>query len=73
MKSKETDHPFYRPLWRRIAIVAVVTAWFLYELLVGQDGFWTMLSGAMLGYAVWIFLISWNGPKDPPPASGDRP
>jgi hypothetical protein len=67
MKLSERDHPFYRPLWRRIAIVAVVAAWAGFEVLVSGDGFWTMLSLFFLGYAVWMFFISYR-PKD---ADGD--
>jgi hypothetical protein len=71
MKLSERDHPFYRPLWRRIAIVAVVAAWAGFEVLVSGDGFWTMLSLFFLGYAVWMFFISYR-PKDgdgAPPAA----
>ena len=65
MKVSDRDHPFYRPLWRRIAIVAVVAAWAAYELLVTGDGFWTVLALGFLGYSVWIFLIDWKpGPED---------
>ncbi len=27
MKIIDTDHPFYRPLWRRLLLVAVCAAW----------------------------------------------
>ena len=62
----DVNHPFYRPLWRRIAIVAVTLAWLAFELLVSQDGFWTVIAGGMAGAALWFFLISW---KDPPESS----
>ena len=69
MKIADRDHPFYRPLWRRIAIVALVAGWAAYEILVAQEGFWTMLSLAFLAYAVYIFLLDWKpGPDAPPKA-----
>lgn len=60
------DHPFYRPLWRRVAIVVVTGAWAAFELLWAKDGFWTVLFGAVFVYSVWAFLINW---KDTPPQS----
>jgi len=61
MGTPEQRHPFYRPLWRRVIIVAVIAAWFGFELY-GGSGFWVILAGAALGYAVWEFLITF--PKD---------
>ncbi|NJM28998.1 MAG: DUF3329 domain-containing protein [Rhizobiales bacterium] len=61
IKNSDVGHPFYRPLWRRIVIVAFVAAWFGYEAY-SKDGLWTVLSAAMLGYAIWTFFIAW--PKD---------
>ena len=29
---KEQGHPFYKPLWRRVVITAVVLFWFVFEL-----------------------------------------
>ena len=58
------DHPFYRPLWRRVAIVAVTGAWAAFELSLGNSGLWTVLGCAVFVYSVWAFLIIW---KDIPP------
>jgi hypothetical protein len=71
MKASERDHPFYRPLWRRVVIVAFVAAWAAYEVLVSGDSFWTMLAVFFLGYAVWMFFITYK-PKDEDP-SGPAP
>ncbi len=60
------DHPFYKPLGRRIAIVVVTGAWAAFESLWAQDGFWTVLAGAVFVYSVWAFLINW---KDTPAQS----
>ncbi len=59
------DHPFYRPLWRRIAIVASTAGWLAFELLVSGSGLWTALALGIFIYSAWTFLITW---KDPPTA-----
>jgi hypothetical protein len=63
MKISERDHPFYRPLWRRIAIVAVVAAWAAWEVFYTGEGLWTVISLFFLGYAVWMFFITYK-PSD---------
>jgi hypothetical protein len=70
MKITDRDHPFYRPLWRRIAIVAVVALWAAYEIFVARESFWIMLAVGFLAYSVWLFLITWSpgdGNPQPPP------
>jgi hypothetical protein len=62
-RSFEQNSPFYRPLWRRIAITAVVALWLAIEVYYGGDGFWTVIAAGMLCYALWIFFLSW--PKTP--------
>lgn len=52
------SHPFYRPLWRRILIVAVCLGWALVEMTSGSPGF-ALLFGAAGGYAGWRLLIAW--------------
>ena len=62
LKPTEQSHPFYKPLWRRIAIVVSIALWLGFELYTGGSGLWIALSAGMLAYAVWTFLISF--PKD---------
>lgn len=57
------NDPFYRPLWRRIAINVVSFGWLSFELLVSQNGFWMVIAGAFAAASAWYFLINW---KDPP-------
>ena len=59
-KAREGDHPFYKPLWRRIAIVGFLVAWSAYEVLYARDGFWSVIAVGTLGYAVWTFLIDFG-------------
>jgi len=56
-RPSDLDHPFYRPLWRRIAIVVLVALWLGYELALGGDPMWQVLAAGLLAYSVWTFLI----------------
>jgi hypothetical protein len=62
----EQNSPFYRPLWRRIAITAFVALWLAVEIY-HQSGFWIVIAAAMLCYALWIFFLSWPKTPDNPP------
>lgn len=63
------NDPFYRPLWRRLAIIAVTLGWLGFELLVGRDGFWTTIAAGMAAMTIWFFLISWKEPPSDPPSA----
>jgi paraquat-inducible protein B len=62
-KTYEQASPFYKPLWRRIAITAAVAAWLAFEIY-NNEGLWITIAGAMLAYAIWTFFLTW--PKTPP-------
>jgi hypothetical protein len=55
--------PFFIPLWRRIATVALALGWGAVELLSGSLG-WAMLFGGAGLWAGYQFFVVWN-PKDP--------
>ncbi|MBR2692164.1 MAG: DUF3329 domain-containing protein [Aquamicrobium sp.] len=57
--NKDNQHPFFRPLWRRLAVIAVCVIWSAVEFAVGTP-FWGTLVGGMAVYAVWTFLISYK-------------
>ena len=61
MALAEQKHPFYKPLWVRIAIVAVIAGWLAFEVFFPQSPLWMMLAGAALAYALWVFFITWPG------------
>lgn len=68
MKISEQSHPFYRPLWRRVVIVAVCALWLGFEFLYSGSGFWQVIAAAVLAYAVWFFFISYKpGETEPKP------
>lgn len=67
MAFREQQHPFYKPLWRRIVIVAVVAAWVVFEFVTSSSPLWIMLAVAFLIYAVYMFFITWPKDDEPPP------
>jgi hypothetical protein len=67
MQLIDPNHPFYRPLWRRVLIVAVCLGWAVVEG-VTSEPFWALLVGAVGIYAAWMLLVNFD-PKPPETAS----
>ena len=63
---KDVDHPFFRPLWRRIALVAVCLAWAGLEFYGGSQT-WSMIALGFAVYGAWQFLWMYTPPKDDAP------
>ncbi len=63
MKLIDTTHPFFRPRWIRVLIVAFCLAWASFEVSIGQP-LWALLSGAIGAYCAWVLLITYT--PDPP-------
>ncbi|TNC50691.1 hypothetical protein FHG66_06860 [Rubellimicrobium rubrum] len=57
------NHPFFRPLWLRILIVAVCLLWAMFEASTGQM-MWAILFGAIGLYAAYGFFVTFN-PREP--------
>ncbi len=62
---KDADHPFFRPLWRRIALVATCLLWAGLEFYGGSQN-WGLIALAFAGYGAYQFLFRYQ-----PPADGD--
>ncbi|MDI6025768.1 DUF3329 domain-containing protein [Corticibacterium sp. UT-5YL-CI-8] len=60
----DTSHPFFRPLWRRILLVAFCVAWAGFELYMGSS-FWATLVGGMAVLGAWQFLINYKPAPEP--------
>jgi len=58
MAISNQEHPFFRPLWRRVAIVAVTAIWSGVEWYHGEQ-VWGMLTLAICVYSIWTFLITY--------------
>lgn len=69
LPGKDAQHPFFRPLWIRIALVAFCAAWSLWELY-EREMFWAVIVGAATVYAAWTFLIAYD--PDPVDAAKAR-
>lgn len=63
MKLIDVQHSFFRPLWRRVAVVVICLGWAMYELATGSP-FFAILFGAVGLYCVHQFFIAF-APKDP--------
>ncbi len=65
---KDHEHPFFRPLWRRIAIIAVCAGWSVFEFWNGSS-MWGWIAAAFTAYAVWQFLYLYKAPVEQPQAA----
>ncbi len=65
-RVSDLDHPFYRPLWVRVTLVAVTGLWACYENFVTKEPMWMVLTAGIFVYAAWVFLIKWVDPEDKP-------
>lgn len=66
----DVRHPAFRPLWRRVALVAAVLGWALFELSRGAT-VWALLFGAIGLYLAWHYFLAFD-PKDyEPEETGD--
>jgi hypothetical protein len=61
--SSDRPYQFFEPLWRRIAVLVFVAAWLAIELIYLREPMWSVIAGAMVAYAVWVFFLKW--PKPP--------
>jgi len=63
MFKDEQKHPFYKPLWVRVAIVVSIVLWLGFEIWQQNSGLWMAIAAAMLAYAVYTFFITYPGPQ----------
>ncbi len=70
-RLKDHEHPFFRPLWRRVAVVAACAVWAAIEFATGSGG-WAMIALGFTGYAVWQFFYLYK-PAPPAGAEGEQP
>lgn len=57
MALKENDVNWFRPLWRRVGVVALLAVWLAWEVLFTKDQVWMLLVGAALAYAFYTYII----------------
>lgn len=66
--TSDNNHPFFKPLWRRVAILAVVLAWSGFEWWNGET-IWGVMTLMIAAYAVWVFFVKY----DPDAHQGSEP
>ena len=59
MRLFEVRHPFFRPLWRRVVVVAICAAWGLVELS-GGNTFWVVLFWGIGAICAWEFFVVYD-------------
>ncbi len=55
-------HPFFRPVWRRVAVVIVLALWTVAEL-IGANFYWAALAGGLLVYVLYVFFLDFSLPE----------
>lgn len=63
MLKSDADHPFFRPLWRRIAVFAVCVIWAALEFYGGSQN-WGIIALAFAGYAAYAYLLRYSPPDE---------
>ena len=59
----DVQTPFFRPLWRRVAVTAACLAWAAIEIAQGAV-FWAILFGAAGLYLVWQLFVVFDPAPD---------
>lgn len=60
LRLTQRDTDWFRPLWRRVAVVAFVGGWLGWEFFYTHDETWTLIVMGLLAYAVWVFFIRYK-------------
>ena len=66
----ERDAKFFRPLWIRVGLTALLVVWFALEAIFSHDQLWMGITAIGVGYCVWNFFLRW---KDLPVAPAEAP
>ncbi|WP_417263468.1 hypothetical protein [Celeribacter sp.] len=68
----DLDHPFFRPLATRLAVVAVCFGWGVFETFQGSDAFALLFFGLSV-YSAYRFFIAANSAPDASRSENDKP
>lgn len=71
-RLKDHEHPFFRPLWRRIAVVAACAVWAVLEYLGGSPT-WGTIALSFAAYGAWQFFYLYKPADESEPADGKEP
>ena len=72
MALRQNDLNWFRPLWRRIAVVIFLLAWLAWEAFWTKETMWIVLVGLALAYSLYNFFYAFpkEEPNDEIPAPG---
>ena len=66
----DLQHPFFRPLWRRVVITAICLLWGLFEFAQGAP-VWGVLFLGLGAICAWEFFVAFD-PRTPDEKEGDE-
>ena len=66
MADKSAGLEWFRPMWRRVVLIAFVVGWCGWEWLFNKDQFWGFLTLALVAWAIWTFFITFDKTVGPP-------
>jgi hypothetical protein len=61
--KSDADHPFFRPLWRRIAVFVVCLLWAAVEFYGGAQN-WGVIALGFAAYAAYVYLFRYVPPEE---------
>lgn len=68
--NNDADHPWFRPMWRRVLVVVIPAIIAAVDIYHGNFG-WALIFGGLAAYAVYIFFIAWNKSRPEAPKAPD--
>ena len=68
---RDNEHPFFRPLWRRVLVVAICIGWAIVEFSANAPT-WGYIALAIAAYGVWQFFINYKPAPEQPPVPEPR-
>jgi len=67
MALSERDLKFFRPLWLRVGLTALLAAWCAIEIIYSHDQLWIGVTAFGVVYCLYNFF--WKWPRDLPTAA----
>lgn len=67
----DTAHPWFRPLWVRVLLLAVTGGWGLLELVSDSPG-WAVLFLGIAGWVIWALFLTYEPPDQTTDDEGDN-
>jgi hypothetical protein len=64
---------WFRPLWRRVAVVVFCLVWSAWEWFGNHDQTWGIITLGLAAYSIWTFFINFDKQAGPPPGGDGAP